>query len=60
MRWQATKRAMATVPRGMAEATKKAMAMAARLMVTATKRVMAREGNGEGGKRFGNGNSSGS
>ncbi len=43
----------------MATATKKAMATAARLMGTATKRAMAREGNGEGRKRFGNGNSGG-
>ena len=54
-----TKRATARAPRAIATATKKAMATAARLMATAMKRAMAREGNGEGGKRFGNGNSGG-
>ncbi len=55
----ATKRATARVPRAMAMVTKKAMATAARMMATATKKAMAREGNGEGRKRFGNSNSGG-
>ncbi len=55
----ATKRATARVPRAMAVVTKKAMAMAARLMATVTKRAIARESNGKGRKRFGNGDSGG-
>ncbi len=45
--------------KAMATAMKKAMAAAARLMATAMKRAMAREGNGEGGKKFGSCDSGG-
>jgi hypothetical protein len=45
----------------MITATKRARerARAERWMVSPTKRAMVREGNGKGGKRFGNGNSGG-
>ncbi len=55
----ATNRATARAARAMATATEKAMAMTARWMGKGTKRAMAKEGNGEGGKRFGNGDSGG-